>query len=354
MQHAIQSASPDVEADPHETDILTATNLTAEQVAVVKTLRFDQFSIAHSPVPADVTTACTPTVLATIAAHPELGGPARVAEMNVPRRVMQLIAIAHVISPILKLVGQNMLVLSALLAQDLSEALKVATSLLKTHPELLEEAFRDRGGVDAQASQGRQPYQAADGVTAERRNGSRNGGPRNEGHGPPLRHSMTATSVATTDKNARSRDLRSPPPRMFLTSWVHICQAANNNPRRSCASLLNRRRRPCPCGRISPPTAPKPPAARGSARRREPFCTLHATTNAPKAAKSAPLALAAAIDSADFPPPMRPAHRPSHAPPAGRGSASSEPRFLDRCTLFRARCSAAVPIPGLKVRHQRV
>jgi hypothetical protein len=114
----------------------------AKQVAVLKTLGFhSEQQLAHTrKVAPDVGGAFSAQVIAAITANPLLGGPARAQTITaLLAQQAQLLDLASVANPIARLIAQNLLVVNAQLAQNISEPLKVANALAQTQPNLLEE-----------------------------------------------------------------------------------------------------------------------------------------------------------------------------------------------------------------------
>ncbi len=138
----IAAATAPVHDAPHATEAAPGTgDLSDEQKAYVKTLGFlSDYEIAHlrkaSP---DVATAFDANALATIENHAELGGPTRAAAIRaLIDQHQQLAAIAAIVAPLARLVGQNLMSVDSQLAQNAGEPLRVAHSLHRSVPALLE------------------------------------------------------------------------------------------------------------------------------------------------------------------------------------------------------------------------
>ncbi len=136
------AATAVVHDDPHTTESPPTTlDLTDEQKATLAGLDFKSaYEIAHTTKASpDVAAAFDAASLTTIENHPELGGEARVALV---RKLVdlhnQLVAIAAVVAPILRLVGQNLMSVDGQLAQNVGEPLRVAHALHRSQPAILE------------------------------------------------------------------------------------------------------------------------------------------------------------------------------------------------------------------------
>lgn len=138
----VAAATADIHDHPHETTALPEVlDLTAAQKTLVSSLHFlSQYEIAHTPkVSPDIFAALDETTLATIENNGELGGKDRGKRIREARaRHEQLIAIANVVGPIARVVGQALMRTDADLAREAGEPLKVAHALARTKPGLLE------------------------------------------------------------------------------------------------------------------------------------------------------------------------------------------------------------------------
>ena len=111
------------------------------RIAFVQSLAFlSTYQLAHTPKTApDVPTAFGGNVLATIQASPKLGGAAIVTEVNTLIDTHgKLTALAEVLGPLVRLVGQNFVATDAALAKIVGDVLSSASRAKKAHPELLE------------------------------------------------------------------------------------------------------------------------------------------------------------------------------------------------------------------------
>lgn len=142
VEPLLAAGATEVHADPHHQEappiIFT---LSAEHIALIRSLHFlTEYDIAHlRKSSADVPNAFDESVLTAIAAHPELGGPGRADGIRAAKtRYQSLAAIAGIISPIARIVGQALLQTGASLALEASEPLKVARSLKASQPALME------------------------------------------------------------------------------------------------------------------------------------------------------------------------------------------------------------------------
>jgi hypothetical protein len=128
--------------DPHQSDEQpTAFDLTPDQVAFLKTLVFlSGYQLSHLQKPGpEVAGAIDAGALKTIGGSTVLGGAERVGEIQkLQGEHAELMAIAKILGPLVRLVGQNLLSVDAQLGRHVGEVLKVATSLKGSQPTLLE------------------------------------------------------------------------------------------------------------------------------------------------------------------------------------------------------------------------
>jgi len=128
--------------NPHHTPAPPSVfTLSPAQIELIKTLHFkSDYEIAHMPKTApDVALAFDDATIAAIEAHAELGGKARADRIRKQKHEYdELSAIASIVGPIARIVGQALLTTGAALANEAGEPLKVSHALAKTKPELLE------------------------------------------------------------------------------------------------------------------------------------------------------------------------------------------------------------------------
>jgi hypothetical protein len=118
----------------------TTRSLTPAQTAFVVALPpVSDIEVAHSrKVPADIALAFNADVIAAIHDNLALGGPDRATRITtLLAQQGKLAAVNEVLAPMLALVTNNLLAVNAELGDDIYEALKVATALEKTQPELV-------------------------------------------------------------------------------------------------------------------------------------------------------------------------------------------------------------------------
>lgn len=144
---------------PHEVDSPPEVlDLTDSQKELIRTLHFlSSYEIAHTPkVAPDVINAFDDSTVATIGQHAELGGEARADRIRTAKAQHgELLAVAQVVGPIARLVGQALMVVDASLAREAGEPLKIAHALHRSQPALLEglaaldrwTALHHRGGI---------------------------------------------------------------------------------------------------------------------------------------------------------------------------------------------------------------
>jgi hypothetical protein len=145
-----QSAKTAVEAaavvqthdDPHEVSQLPQTlDLSAEQKDFILSLSFlSEYQLAHlRKTSSDVAGAFDESTVAAIEQHAELGGKTRADRIRQNKaRHDKLTAIAAIVGPIARIVGQNLLIVDGQLATDAGEPLKVAHGLRASHPDMIQ------------------------------------------------------------------------------------------------------------------------------------------------------------------------------------------------------------------------
>jgi len=138
----VAAGAAEVSENPHHTDDTPSVfTLTPEQIALIKSLHFmSDYEVAHarraSP---DVADAFDESAVHAIEAHAELGGAPRGEKIRALKADhAKLAAIAAIVGPIARLVGQALLRVDGALAVDAAEPLKVAHALESTRPELLQ------------------------------------------------------------------------------------------------------------------------------------------------------------------------------------------------------------------------
>lgn len=140
MVQAVAAAATD--ENPHEVDSPPEVlDLTDAQKTLIRSLHFlSSYEVAHTPkVPPDVINAFDDSTVATIEQRQELGGQARADRIRALKAEhADILAVAQVVGPIARLVGQALMVVDASLAREAGEPLKVAYALHRSQPALLE------------------------------------------------------------------------------------------------------------------------------------------------------------------------------------------------------------------------
>lgn len=136
------AATADVHDHPHTTETKAEVlDLTDGQKKLVASLHFlSSYEIAHlrkaSP---DVAAAFDDVALTTIEKNGELGGKERADRIRSARALHeQLAAIANIVAPVARVVGQALMKADSDLAREAGEPLKVAHALSRTKPALIE------------------------------------------------------------------------------------------------------------------------------------------------------------------------------------------------------------------------
>jgi len=142
-KRVVQAAATAVTAEnPHEVDAAPEVlDLTDAQKDLIRSLHFlSSYEISHTPkVAPDVINAFDDSTVTTIEQHPELGGQSRADRIRASKaQHADLLAVAQVVGPIARLVGQALMVVDASLAREAGEPLKVAHALHRSQPALLE------------------------------------------------------------------------------------------------------------------------------------------------------------------------------------------------------------------------
>lgn len=136
------AATTVTDENPHEVEAVPEVlDLTDAQKSLIRSLHFmSAYEIAHLAKAApDVSNAFDDSTVATIEQRAELGGQARADRIIAAKtRRAELSAIAQVVGPISRLVGQAIMTLDSTLAREASEPLKVAHALKRSQPALLE------------------------------------------------------------------------------------------------------------------------------------------------------------------------------------------------------------------------